>query len=356
VLTRSRSERQEGDTLSASIIIDSYNYENFLRQCIDSALAQTHKAEVVVVDDGSTDDSPEVVDSYGPSILSIFFPVNRGQAAALNAGISKATGDVVLFLDSDDWIPSNRVERVLQEFEADRDLQVVRHDMFVVDEQGALRSPRMYGFRAQSDPAEELLRFGLLPGSGGCLVFRRYFLEQLGPIPEECYRRGPDAYMGLAGAISGGLRTIEEPLYFRRSHASQATRRWHEDPSSATFMTYRRWCTAMDAAQLAQRFQGAKAMATGHTWWQKKAVFEYQKGRRQAPWVATWIRHLRLLLDAEMPAMRKSAELVRSVTLGVLPGRFFLRAWWKMHQGRPRNRLIDALGTRQMTARASRVR
>src|SRR6188768_2225570 len=85
-----------------SIVIDNYNYARFLRAAVDSALAQAYpRVEVVVVDDGSTDDSREVIARYGDRISAVFKP-NGGQASAFNAGFAASHGDLVLFLDSDD--------------------------------------------------------------------------------------------------------------------------------------------------------------------------------------------------------------------------------------------------------------
>ncbi len=81
----------------ASIIISSYNYAQFLREAIDSALKQTHKnTEVIVVDDGSTDNSTEIIASYEDRIVPVL-KKNRGQASALNAGVSVSSGEVIFF-------------------------------------------------------------------------------------------------------------------------------------------------------------------------------------------------------------------------------------------------------------------
>ena len=89
------------------------------------------------------------------------------QAAALNAGIEVATGDVVLLLDSDDWAVSTRVERVVHEFAADAAIQAVRHDMRAADAGGHPLSDRHYGFVIASNPAGDILRFGRTLGSTG---------------------------------------------------------------------------------------------------------------------------------------------------------------------------------------------
>src|SRR5947199_8414115 len=84
----------------------AYNYARYLREAIDSALGQTcAPLEVIVVDDGSTDETPEVLSSYGDRIR-VIRQQNQGVAVARNAGIAAAGGDYLAFLDSDDiWYP-----------------------------------------------------------------------------------------------------------------------------------------------------------------------------------------------------------------------------------------------------------
>jgi glycosyltransferase involved in cell wall biosynthesis len=93
-------------TGSVSVIIPAYNSENFIRRAIDSVLAQTHRAEeIIVVDDGSTDSTREIVQSYGPPVQYLH-QENAGPGAARNAGIRAAQGDWIAFLDHDDeWLP-----------------------------------------------------------------------------------------------------------------------------------------------------------------------------------------------------------------------------------------------------------
>lgn len=90
-----------------SVIIPAYNAEKYLREALDSALAQTHpQTEVVVVDDGSTDGTPEILKAYG-SRITIVRQANRGVATACNAGVAAAMGKWIAFLDADDvWLPN----------------------------------------------------------------------------------------------------------------------------------------------------------------------------------------------------------------------------------------------------------
>jgi len=100
----------------ASIIVNNYNYARFLREAVDSALDQTYRnTEVIVVDDGSTDGSREIIASYGDRIIPVL-KENGGQNSALNAGFSLSRGDVILFLDSDDVLFPTAARTAIEAF------------------------------------------------------------------------------------------------------------------------------------------------------------------------------------------------------------------------------------------------
>ena len=99
-----------------SIIINNYNYERFLAEAIDSALNQTYtNIEVIVVDDGSTDNSRNVISAYGTRIVPIL-KSNGGQISALNAGVEASQGEIIFFLDADDMFLPQKVEKVVELF------------------------------------------------------------------------------------------------------------------------------------------------------------------------------------------------------------------------------------------------
>ena len=96
-----------------TVLITNYNYGRFLREAIDSALNQTYRnVEVVVVDDGSTDESREIIDGYGGRIVSVL-KENGGQGSAFNAGIAASRGEIICLLDADDSFDLCKVERVV---------------------------------------------------------------------------------------------------------------------------------------------------------------------------------------------------------------------------------------------------
>src|SRR5713226_7752819 len=88
-----------------SVLIDTYNHERFIEQAITSVLDQDMSmanVEILVVDDGSTDRTPNIVGSFGPRVRLLRKP-NGGQASAFNAGIPECHGEIIAFLDGDDW-------------------------------------------------------------------------------------------------------------------------------------------------------------------------------------------------------------------------------------------------------------
>jgi len=108
-----------------TVIVGAYNAERYLAEAIDSVLAQTHpRLELIVVDDGSTDGSGRIAESYGDPVRCIR-QENGGMAAARNRAIPEARGDYLAFLDADDRFPPGKLARQLAVFEAQPELDVV---------------------------------------------------------------------------------------------------------------------------------------------------------------------------------------------------------------------------------------
>ncbi len=130
-----------------SIIIPVYNVEDFLDECIRSALNQTYQwIEVLLIDDGSTDSCPLKCDQYElvDSRVKVTHQSNRGLSGARNAGLLLARGEYVYFLDSDDFISLDTIEK-LHNVAKEKDLDVVLFDADVVDESGQKRNgDRLY--------------------------------------------------------------------------------------------------------------------------------------------------------------------------------------------------------------------
>lgn len=99
-----------------SIIIPIYNVEKYLKQCIDSVRNQTYQnLEIILVDDGASDDSGAICDEYASTDrrIKVIHKINAGQAEARNTGLEVATGDYITFVDSDDWLDLNLYESIM---------------------------------------------------------------------------------------------------------------------------------------------------------------------------------------------------------------------------------------------------
>ena len=99
-----------------SVIIPAYNVEIYLTRCLDSVIGQTYKnLEIIIVDDGSTDDSGKIADQYAAQDdrIHVIHQENRGLGSARNRGLDIASGDFITFVDSDDWLALNAYETAI---------------------------------------------------------------------------------------------------------------------------------------------------------------------------------------------------------------------------------------------------
>ena len=104
------------DRAAISVLINNYNYGRFVGRAIDSALGQQAvDVEIVVVDDGSSDQSPAILEAYGDRV-KVLFQKNRGQAAAINTAVHSSSGEILCFLDADDWWAPTKLSAIAKAF------------------------------------------------------------------------------------------------------------------------------------------------------------------------------------------------------------------------------------------------
>jgi hypothetical protein len=205
-----------------SIIINNYNYDRFLAQAINSALAQTYaNREVIVVDDCSTDGSREVITHYGDRIISVLHTTNGRQGAAFNSGFAQSRGDIILFLDADDYLYPQALEQIVSAWNPG--ISKVHYRLDVVDETGQKRG---FSYPPASQPLDQgevwhsLLATGTYngtPTSGNALS--RAALSQVMPIAAE-YTTTSDDYLSVLIPLYGDVVAIEAPLAAYRLHGS----------------------------------------------------------------------------------------------------------------------------------------
>jgi hypothetical protein len=203
-----------------SIIVGNFNYAAFLRQSVESALVQTHpRIEVIVVDDASTDDSREVIQSFGIRIVPALRERNGGQAAALNEGFAASHGDLVIFLDADDYLYPTAAARVASAWAPG--IGTVQYRLHLVDAGGKEIEIYPQAPFDSGNVVPKLLSTGRYVGnvtSGN--AFARETLQAILPIPAERFRISADGYLLTAAPFYGSVASIEEPLGAYRNHGA----------------------------------------------------------------------------------------------------------------------------------------
>jgi glycosyltransferase involved in cell wall biosynthesis len=206
-------------SFSVTVIIDSYNYGHFITQAIDSVLAQNFseaEREIIVIDDGSTDDTWAKVAEYGDRVTYLR-KSNGGQASAFNAGVAAAHGKIVCFLDADDYFYPSKLSRVLEEFSKDSGVGLIYNRYDIVDESGHIISRAMPKHLRKGDLAGRTL-LGFVSGSpsSGISVLRSVVSSL--SIPEEFFRISADHfYLNILPLVTR-VGIVETPLHAYRSH------------------------------------------------------------------------------------------------------------------------------------------
>jgi|GEM_PF-4376231 len=206
-----------------SVIIDAYNYGAYIDDAIVSVLQQTLPKEcfeIIVIDDGSTDDTRQRVEKYFPEVI-YHYKENGGQASAFNVGIALAQGEFVAFLDADDYWQSGKLKGVLEKFSSDERVDVVYHPLTLVDnarqQMGVF--PQWFNQVIAKKPIENYKHWLTVIGSATSgITWRMSALRRLLPIPEE-FRICADGYLMIGAPLTArefGL--IDTPYGFYRIH------------------------------------------------------------------------------------------------------------------------------------------
>lgn len=216
------------DSPSVDIVITNHDYARFLGEAIESACAQTHpEVKVVVVDDGSSDGSRELLRGFEDRV-EVVLKEQGGQASALNAGLERCRGEVLLVLDADDRLRPQAAERVAAAFAADPGLSKVQFPMAIVDAEGVPTGEVKPAGHLQAPigdqrRAELTFPFDLpwLPGGG--TGFRTEAVRRILPIPTADYpRSGADWHLVHLTALLGEAALLDEVCADYRVHGGNA--------------------------------------------------------------------------------------------------------------------------------------
>ena len=257
-----------------SIVINNFNYADYLGEAIESALSQDYdNCEVIVVDDGSTDRSREVIDEFATRVSTIFKP-NGGQASAFNAGIAAAEGEFIVLLDSDDVLSPEAVAECVKAFP--RGYSRVYFRLQNVDSAGRildLVTPindfrTMDGYPTDHAEPDSNIYWGP-PTSGN--FFNASLLKKILPIPERTYRLCADAFVVAKTSMYGPVLSLDKSLGAYRLHGQNAFFSTDSDFSNPKRMNtrIRHYFTTTALTEDVCRARGIprKSEAAEHTFW-----------------------------------------------------------------------------------------
>lgn len=202
-----------------SAIIPNYNYAHYLPLAINSVLAQSYKeVEIIVVDDGSKDDSRSIVRTYGERVRLIE-QKNQGVAVARNRGVAESLGEFIAFLDADDlWLPT-KLERQMQRFFDEPELGLVHCGVEEIDEEGNPLLVRLDGLEGWVAKELLLLQRPVILGGGSGLMISRKTFEEVGGFDERLSTSADwDFFYRVAARYRVGF--VPEVLIHYRVHKS----------------------------------------------------------------------------------------------------------------------------------------
>lgn len=201
-----------------TIYITNYNYGKFIKKAIDSVLNQTYKnIEIIIIDDGSTDDSKKVINEYEKHpLISVIYQNNKGLTISNNIAISVARGQFIIRLDADDYLDENALKLLFSEFEKDTELGMVFGDWYEIDEYDNVTAiERRHNFEKDVSLFDQ-------PAHGACTMFRLSYLKELQGYDESLSRQ--DGYeLWFRFIKKYKIKSINIPVFYYRKHGNNLT-------------------------------------------------------------------------------------------------------------------------------------
>jgi len=266
--------------VQVTVLVDTYNYGHFIEEALDSVLAQDfppEQMEILVVDDGSVDDTDDRVRKYGDRI-QYFCKANGGQASSLNFGIARARGEIVMLLDGDDyWLPG-KLQRVATEFQKHPEAGMVYNNFLCKREPSLDQLPQgglagVSGFLPNN--RRSLLGFDLYPTA--TLSFRRSVLQRLLPVPESLIVQA-DAHLTACVIFVAPIVYIDEPLTVYRVHADNVWNCAVNTPLGSNIFEG----DSATRARLQRRVVTTRAIRDGVRQWLEKNNFDVNRSELRA--------------------------------------------------------------------------
>jgi len=249
-----------------SVIIPCYNREAYISQTVDSVLAQTWpNIELIVVDDGCTDGSRQVLESYGKRLALLEHPgrANRGQSAAINLGLRHSSGEYLAILDSDDLFTPDKIEKQVRFLEEHPEFGLVYANCIYIDGSGKEICKMHYGNHTPPAGPEQVLEDCCYNVPSNSL-FRRSVFEKVGFL-DETLRSAQDHDYGIRIAEVTRIGYIYECLWNYRRHGGSIS-------NNRTMERWRNGFRILEAARNRYPYSAATVR-------RRKAVLHFRLGQ-----------------------------------------------------------------------------
>lgn len=199
-----------------SIIIPAYNASEYIKNCLDSCIKQDHdNVEIIVIDDGSTDNTRDIVKSYSDRRIKYLYKENGGSASARNLGIRNSSGDYIIFLDSDDLILPNRITAHIKSLQ-NKD-KIITYSDFRYIKNHNNNNEYKHKFKFYSgDVLDKMLYKNFIPTN--CATYPRSFIDDIGIFNEEI-RNCEDTEFLIRALLAGyKVEYLDKVLAYYRLH------------------------------------------------------------------------------------------------------------------------------------------
>ena len=214
--------------MKVSIIVPVYNTEAYLSKCIDSILNQTYSnIELILINDGSTDNSESIIKKYSSANSNIKYITqkNSGQSKARNKGLEVATGDYIVFADSDDFLESNMIEELIKPFSEDNDIEITICNYYIYYS----KNNKIKNVLFQNN-IPDLKRAYLIEAPGPCFkIFKKNLLKDFA-FPEDIIYEDLACIPYLI-AKAKKIYYVPKYLYYYRQHSNSIVNSYGYSPN-----------------------------------------------------------------------------------------------------------------------------
>jgi glycosyltransferase involved in cell wall biosynthesis len=252
-----------------SVIMPTYNKASFVRESVESILEQDYQdLELIVMNDGSTDETAEVLGSFKDPRLTVISRANRGIMPCMNEGLSLAKGELISRMDHDDLSVPGRFSKQITYLDQNPTLDALGTWVRTF---GAYETE--YHFPIKHENIKAALMFETAMNMSAVIV-RRTAFEKAGYYYDDAYRYAEDCDLWHRLLISGArVENLPECLFLNRLHQGQASKIFEEAQTRAADEISRKWLSLIDLQPNAAQFAFHKAVAKGH-WKPEKSFYQ----------------------------------------------------------------------------------